>query len=399
MNKYKILNILSNTIGISIDDLLTLPEDTLLSGMGLSSISCIQFIVALEETFDFEVLDSDLLLSNFETLGKLFSTLQKYLDTSYTAKKVLICDCDNCLWHGIAGEEEIYIDSTAIALQHELIHLYQSGVLLCLCSKNDPQNIKTAFGQPGMLLQPEHILISKVNRNSKAENIREIAKELNLSTDSFVFVDDSDYELGLIRALYPEIDAVKVDFSTNTFIDEIHSSFRHDTVSTDFNRTAQYREQKKREKDKLLITDVEEYNASLQTIVTCERAGFEQADRIAELSQRTNQCNLSCARYAEADITRLLSDENYTLLSLSVQDKYGDMGVVGAAAIRQDNNPVIEAFFLSCRAFDRHFEDVLIEKAKSLFPSGLSGIYVKSDKNIRFETFYTKHGVPQYGRD
>ena len=124
---------------------------------------------------------------------------------------MLVCDCDNVLWRGISGEEPTVIDAAADAVQNELLRLYNAGVLLCICSRNQPGNISAAFRQPGMTLKREHILISKVSGNDKPSALREIAAELNLSPDSFVFVDDSDYEIGLVSALIPEITVIRAD--------------------------------------------------------------------------------------------------------------------------------------------------------------------------------------------
>lgn len=397
MNKEKILELLGNIIHIDKKVLLTMPEDTKLSDIGLSSLTFIQFIVSLEDEFSIEVLDSDLILSNFQTLQLLFSTLQKYFQTDTGLKKVIICDCDNCLWHGVAGEENIYIDDAITALQNELIYLQKKGVLLCLCSKNEPLNISRAFAQLDMPLKEEHILLSIINRNNKADNICRIASELNLSTDSFLFLDDSDYELGLINALLPEVTTLKVAYDESNLsllLQQLHSYFSQDASIQD--RTKLYREQKEREKIKLKFDNVESYNDSLNTIITCEISSHKQAKRIAELSMRTNQCNLSCARYTTEEILSMLNSKEYTLLSLSAKDKFGDMGLVGSAVIKHSSSPIIEALFLSCRAFDRGFESVLIETAKRLFPTGLKGIYKESDLNKRFCILYQDHGVLPY---
>lgn len=394
MNREKILTILGKVIDKTTEELLNLPNDTTLPDIGLASLTLIQFIVDLEEEFGFEVLDSDLLLSNFQTVDMLFITIDKYFHTD-SLKKVLVCDCDNCLWSGIAGEETTYINEAAASLQRELIQLYENGVLLCLCSKNEPSNIANAFTQPDMILKPEHILLSKINWNNKAENLRKIADELKLSVDCFVFLDDSDYELELINALLPEVTTLQVDFSNiENVLASIRSCFALNTSVS--NRTEQYRQQKEREKAKLKYNSVEEYNASLETTVICEKASANQADRIAELSNRTNQCNLSDTRYTTENIQLLLNDPDYTLLSLSVKDKYGDMGIVGAAVIHVP--AVIEAFFFSCRAFDRGFEEILIQRIKEFFPSNLMGIYRETEQNRRYSNFYPQHGVILYER-
>lgn len=371
------------------EELLNLPKDTSLLDIGLSSLTLVQFIVNIEEEFGFEVLDSDLLLSNFQTIDMLFITLEKYFHIA-SFKKVLVCDCDNCLWNGVAGEEITYIDEAAASLQRELIQLYENGILLCLCSKNDPANIANAFAHPNMILKPEHILLSKINWNNKAENLCQIADELKLSIDSFVYLDDSEYELGLINALLPEVTTLQVDFNhIENVLLSIRSYFILNTSVSD--RTEQYRQQKEREKAKLKHLSVEEYNASLETTIICEKVSVDQAERIAELSNRTNQCNLSDTRYTPENIRLMLNDPDYTLLFLSVKDKYGDMGIVGAAVIHVP--AVIESFFFSCRAFGRGFEEILIQHIKELFPSNLLGIYRETEQNQRYFNFYPQHGV------
>ena len=146
MNKDEIFQILGEIIDCDKQTLMQCPPNQNLSDLNLDSIKFIQFIVAVEEAFNIEISDSDLLLSNFETLEKLVSTLEKYFNPT-CLKKVLVCDCDNVLWHGIAGEETIWIDSDTQNFYKTMIDLYHKGILLCLCSKNEESNIRDAFNQ------------------------------------------------------------------------------------------------------------------------------------------------------------------------------------------------------------------------------------------------------------
>ena len=290
MNQDIIYQLLSEITENKKEDLMQLPKDQSLLGLGLDSLKFIQFIVAVEEKFDIEINDSDLLLSNFETTEKLFSTLEKYFEKT-VLKKVLVCDCDNVLWHGVAGEEKIYTDNNTEKLQNALVDLYENGVLICLSSKNEKTNIDFAFDSLNIIINKEHIAISKINFTDKATNIKEIASELNLSLDSFVFVDDSDYELGLVSSLLPEIYTVKADYEDLSFIDHLCDLFARNISS--INRTKLYKEQKEREKEKLYFSTVSEYNNSLETKTTFDYDDIQIAQRVAELTQRTNQFNLS----------------------------------------------------------------------------------------------------------
>jgi len=390
MNNKEILDVLGEILESDTNELLSLPKDTKLTDIGLESIKFIQFIVAIETKFNIEVLDSDLLINNFDTIEKLLLTLQKYF-VSTSPKKVLICDCDNVLWDGVSGEETIYTNEDTNRLQETLVKLHDQGVLLCLCSKNLPENIDSAFRELDMPLKQHHITLSKINLKNKANNLLEISKELNLSTDSFVFIDDSDYEIGYINERLPEVTTIKVARNDQTLIKRLESGFN--LISSDLNRTQLYREQKEREKDKQRFTDIQEYNISLETKIVCTLATTEDAARISELSMRTSQFNLSDVRYTQKEITSLIKNKTHTILVLSVIDKYGDMGIVSAAIIKSDTQPIIEAFFLSCRAFDRGFENVMIDKIKSLFADNIIGIFKDNSKNTRFSTFYENNGI------
>ncbi len=388
-NKKKIFGLLSEVTGHTAELLAALHGDTPLKDFGLTSIAFIQFVVALEDEFGIEVLDSDLDFGKFSTVNALIGTLEKYFSKN-TLKKVLVCDCDNVLWRGISGEEPTVIDAAADAVQNELLRLYNAGVLLCICSRNQPGNISAAFRQPGMTLKREHILISKVSGNDKPSALREIAAELNLSPDSFVFVDDSDYEIGLVSALIPEITVIRADADDPELCAKIDSCF--EGADSDVDRTKQYRDQKEREKEKLRCQSVEEYNNSLESRVKTSLCAEEDAPRVAELSQRTNQFNLSGARYTEDDVRRFIASDGYRVLSLCASDKYGDMGIVGAAVVRLADSPVVEGFFISCRVFGRGFENLLLDEVKRVSPNA-GGTYRRTDKNAQFENFYTENGV------
>ena len=393
MNKELILQALSETLNRPISDLQKTAPDTPLVNIGLTSLSFVSFIVKIEQKMDIEVLDSDLIFDNFATLNKLYDTLSKYFRNQSPLKKVLVLDADNVLWKGISGEEVIVIDETVLRFQTCLLDLYEKGVLLCLCSKNQTELIESAFCSTEMLLKKEHFAVFLANRLDKASNLQTIANELNLSPDSFVFADDSDYELGYIGVNFPEVECVKIDHNgPNGICERLAALFSDVQATSDLNRTLLYREQKEREKEKHRFTSVQEYNASLETQTTCQDASANDCARLSELSVRTNQFNLSGKRYSQDEIQALLADPGYLVLSLSVRDKYGDMGIVGMAAV---HHKTIEAFMLSCRVFDRDLELVLLNEIKARVGSPLFGVYRKTDKNKGFFDFYSKNGVTE----
>jgi len=391
MNKNKILQCLSEVLKLSLDELHKLPEETQLVDLGMTSLNFIELIVKIEEEFQIEVLDSDLLFDNFSTINKFFQTLRKYFPQENTLKKVLILDADNVLWKGIAGEEKLCFDADVLSFQKTLIDLFEKGILLCLCSKNLSELISGAFASPEMLLTEQHFAIFLANRKDKASNIQKIAADLNLSPDCFVFADDSDYELGFVKINFPEVETVKIDYrNTAQFKGQLSHLFSQMPSALNVNRTQLYREQKEREKEKRHFTSIKDYNDSLETVAFCSLAKTEDIARLAELSMRTHQFNLSARQYEQDELAKLLSLPNYKIVSLSAQDKYGDLGIVGMA-IAQGNT--IEAFMLSCRVFQRDFEIIMLNTLKTLIREPLIGIYRETDKNHQFANFYPTNGV------
>ena len=391
MNKEKIMSILGSLVGIGENELSAYSMDTKLTDLGLDSIKFIQFVVEIENEFGIEILDSDLLLSNFETLENLFSTLEKYFNERFPVKKVIVCDCDNVLWMGIAGEEKTHIEKSNQVLHDALSLLYKKGVLICLCSKNDEADIDKAFNDPNMKIQKDKFIASKINFEDKVTNLKEISSELNLSLDSFVFLDDSDYELGLVNTFLPEVYTIKADYNNLSFIDELENIFSSNESNMD--RTKLYKEQKNREKEKNKFTSIDDYNESLQTKIVFHYDIKEESPRVSELSQRTNQFNLSGHRYSTEEIESIAVSVSLHFLTLSVSDKYGDMGIIGAAIYEQQENAVIiRAFYLSCRAFGRKFENCMIDEIKKV-QKDVYGIYKETEKNIKYKLFYPNNGV------
>ena len=361
-----------------------------LTDIGLTSLQFVSFIVKLEQAFDIEILDSDLLISKFITIDMLFGTLEKYFTTSESMKKCLILDADGVLWKGISGEDDILIDKEVLAFQSLILKLYERGVLLCVCSKNEKFLIDTSFAKPNMILKKENFVLIVANRENKEKNIRNIANELNLPLDSMVFIDDSDYELGFVSANLPEVMCIKFNYSDMSTIEFVASIFSSVAPTSDLNRTRLYVEQKGREKERAKFASIEEYNKSLMTKVIVEKPDEKCIDRLVELSARTHQFNLSAKSYTAKQLRYMLANDEYNIFALRVSDKYGDMGIVGMTVERQGT---IEAFMLSCRAFDRGLELALLEKLKATNVGMLRGLYTPTDKNQRFAKFYLDNGV------
>lgn len=391
MNKEIILKLLAEACQSDFDTLKTSNEKDDLTSIGLTSVSFISFIVKLEEEFNIEINDSDLLMENFNTLEALYNTISTYLlfnHGSKTLKKCLILDCDNVLWKGISGEEPIIVDKDVLNFHKVIDDLRKRGVILCLCSKNQPEIINNVFSNMTLGIDKDFFVLSKINKLDKATNIREIAASLNIDISSFVFADDSDYELGYVSLNMPEITTIKVDYNDLSFIDKIYDAFSN-TPNTSIDRTQIYREQKAREKEKIFFVSIDDYNKSLKTEISCHIAEPTEIPRLSELSMRSNQFNLSNTHYSKDDIYAFFNANNCQILSLSAKDKYGDMGLVGFAIVFND---IIESFILSCRVFGRGFENVLMNKIKSISPC-VKGIYRNNGKNTLYAHFYLDNGI------
>ena len=392
MLKKHLLEILSKICDLSTSELLNLDESTELQDLGVTSIKFIELIVEIESQYNIEIRDSDLIIDKFKTIANLFDTVNSYLNEKIiTSPKCIILDCDDVLWKGVAGEESIEFDEDILHLHKLLISAYKKGILLCLCTKNSIINISEALSSSASLLSFHHIVAYRANEFDKATNISQIADELNLTLDSFVFLDNSEYEIGYVKSSLPDIECLLVNYDSMAFMQVLESIVDQVEIS-DFDRTRLYKEQKEREKAKSKFSNIEEYNDSLQTKYDCYPVEIEQIPRIAELSQRTNQFNLSDKHYTTDELLEIVNDPDYFIIGLSASDKYGDMGVIGFAVVNVLTK-TIEAFSLSCRVFGRGFENILLSSVKQMVTSGLKGIYRDNLKNRKFANFYKEHYI------
>ena len=283
-------------------------------------------------------------------------------------KKCLVLDCDGVLWGGILSEdgiEGIKLGGEGLGrpyqdFQRFLLSLYYHGVILAICSKNDLQDVLQVFrNHSGMILQEEQIACFQVNGENKPENIRKIAETLRLGLSSMVFVDDSSFEVESVRSLLPEVTSVLYDsktvyeqlscFNLRTEVDLDQITKRNETYQSNRQRNELYKES----------LDFESYLRSLQMKIDIHPAFPSEYARIAELTQRTNQCT-NGVRYTVADIKTRLAAPAYRLFAVSVSDRFSDLGVVGAIGIE---NSTLDLFSLSCRALGRNVETEMLETA------------------------------------
>lgn len=395
MNTAEIKALIAEIIEIDVAEI----SDTVpLAELGFDSLSYINFIVEVEMKYNIEVLDSDLFIENFSTVENIRDTLEKYFEDDERIYKCIITDCDGVLWNGIAGEsgnDIAYFDKDTVMLGEALKKLRQKGILLAVCSKNELPNIQNMLSDDNSPLKIEDFVIMKTDTINKAESVGEIIEEIGIFADSVVYLEDSDYEIGLVKNVIETIKTVKADYTKN-FIDKLLLLFENTPEVSDMDRTAMYREQKEREKIHKTTMRPQEYNHVLYTVTDCGKAKIEDADRIAELSQRTNRFNVTGARYTAEEISAMIECENYTVYVLKAGDVFGYMGLVAAAVV---HGTVIENFMVSCRVFGRDFEIALLDQIRIEIGDELSGIYVPTEKNGYCKDFYRENGITYEERE
>jgi FkbH-like protein len=386
-----------------------------------TSVSSTQVPVDIDSVFSKIGIDYCRDLRHFHSSKTLYTIdfFRKYTETILPAfqavngktKKVLVLDCDNTLWGGIIGEDgETGIqmsDATAKGkifkeIQTILLGMQKDGVLLALCSKNNEEDVNRILNDhPDILITDKHIVSKKINWQDKASNIAEMAGELNLGLDSFVFIDDSDFEVGLVRQELPMVEVVQVPVNLSEYpllLKELKMLFFSLTnTDEDKNKTNLYLQERKR-KDQLKVHDsIDDYLASLGLSLKILWNQETSAPRVSQMTQKTNQFNLTTQRYTESDILRFFSDSNYMIAVFSVSDNYGDYGFTGVCIIHVvDAHATIDSLLMSCRVIGRNIEyaffDQIIKRLSRNNIKIIHANYLKTAKNNQVESFYDKLG-------
>jgi FkbH-like protein len=292
------------------------------------------------------------------------------------SKKCLVLDCDNTLWGGVVGESgvegiELHDSKEPGAsfyrLQQEAIRLYERGVMLALCSKNNEEDVWNVLDtHPHALLKRSHLVAWRINWEDKASNIAALAQELNIGLDSMVFVDDSPRERALVADRLPEVSLVVLPDDAPPPPGLLRRDAWFEAVSTsaeDAGRTRMYQEQSARSEERTRFSDLSGYLRSLETRVRIDAVDERGVPRVSQLTQKTNQFNLTTRRYTEADIRAFLDDASSAVYRMTVGDRFGDMGVTGVFIARlEDTTATIDTLLLSCRILGRRIEVAFVDQ-------------------------------------
>jgi FkbH-like protein len=330
-------------------------------------------------------------------------------------KKAIIFDCDNTLWKGVIGEDGMEgIDMSPNSkygkfynlVQRIAVFLSKSGVIVGLCSKNNEQDVFDVLeNHNDIILKEEHIVIKKVNWIDKPSNLRAIASELNIGIDSLVFVDDSNFEINLIKDQIPEILTIQVPTVISDYPDlilkNVYTYFNLFLSSDDVKKTEIYKQQFERENSKNTFSSIEDYLASLEIELTLIKNDRAHVPRIAQLTQKTNQFNLTTHRYTEGQVDNFILSNNQEVYAMFVKDKFGDNGLTGVCIAKEnESNPlnvILDSLLMSCRIIGRNIEFVYVNHIiKDLANKGyqtLTAYYIPTNKNGQVKDFYEKIGL------
>lgn len=325
-------------------------------------------------------------------------------------KKCLIVDMDNTLWGGIVGEDGIhgiqigdtYPGNVYKHFQQSILELKNTGVIIAACSKNNLSDIKDLWGgNKQLILKENDFSCLKINWKNKADNIIEISQELNIGLDSMVFIDDNPVERELIKQVIPEV--VCPDFPDKThqlftFIKNIKENYfsTHRITEEDLLKTVNYKNNIKRENHKLTFKNIDSYLKSLEIELVVQEFKKENCQRLSQLTQKTNQFNFTTIRYSETDLIKIHSNKG-KLFSLSVSDKFGNLGITGLIIIKQKTINIckIDTFLMSCRILGRNIEIVFLKliliKLKNSGFNIVESKFIKTNKNSQIENFYSNH--------
>lgn len=326
--------------------------------------------------------------------------------------KVLALDLDNVLWGGVLGEDGVaelkighdFPGNIYRRIQQYAIALKNRGILLVLLSKNNLSDVELAFAELSEIpLKLDDFAAIRVNWNEKYKNIIEIAEELNLGLDSFVFVDDQEFEREQMQFNLADVHVLAVSEDPVQTLRALMDAKLFDLYRVnkeDSSRNDDYIAQSLRQKFKSENKSSQKFLASLQMQANIKLLTDKTIPRFVQMLVKTNQFNVTTRRHLEADVRRMLAEAENIMLLLSINDRFGDQGIIGLAIMLGDEDSKvikIDSFLLSCRAIGRGAEEVLWSSLLSHIPqdkyTSLESEYLRTTKNHQVADLFTKFGM------
>lgn len=326
-------------------------------------------------------------------------------------KKVLVTDLDNTLWGGVIGDDgldginlgEIFLD-----IQRMILRLRDRGIVIAVCSKNEERVAKEVFKKhTEMILKDEHITLFKANWNDKPSNIIEISNSLNLSLDSFVFLDDNPMERDIVRKHLPEVAVPELTNDPGTYARTLLAGGYFESIvfsEEDTKRVDSYNANIKRSNLLSISKDIGSYLKTLNMKAEIKEFQEKDLNRIAQLILRSNQFNLTTKRHKLNDLKNIMKNNQYSTFQIRLEDIFGDNGLISLIICKKEKDIwEIDTWVMSCRVLGRKVEEFclahIINAAVSKNIKKIKGIYLKTKKNDLVKDHYEKLGFSILNKD
>ena len=329
-------------------------------------------------------------------------------------RKCVVVDLDGTLWGGVVGEvgpEGIQLGPTApgvefVDFQEALLNLTKRGILLAVCSKNNPEDVMPVLREhKHMVLREEHFAALRINWRNKAENLADIAEELNIGLDSLVFLDDNPVERELVRQMLPGVLTVELPKDASRYRSTLENLTDFELLALtkeDEQRASQYQANRQRQALERSSASLDAYLHSLEIRAEIARAERHHVARLVQMLNKTNQFNTTTRRYQAPEIERFVASPDHGVYVLEVADRFGEHGLVGSAIVRKERERwCIDNLLLSCRVMGLSVETALLKRiydaARLCDVPQLVGEFIPTAKNAPTADFYRRHGFQLSG--
>jgi FkbH-like protein len=385
-------------------------------GLHLCDISTIQNQVGKATFFQTSVYINTEMVLSVDVLPQVASKTLDLIGALHgKGRKCVILDLDNTLWGGVIGDdgmENIQLGSLGIGkafseFQYWLRKLKNRGIILAVCSKNTEAVAKEPFEEhPDMVLELEDIAVFVANWGNKVDNIMQIQSVLNIGFDSMVFIDDNPFERNLVRENIPEICVPEMPEDPADYLEYLYTLNLFETASfseEDERRTELYKIESQRKAVQQKFTNEDDFLKSLHMLSQVEVFNKFNAPRVAQLSHRSNQFNLRTHRYSETDINGMISSENHYTFAFSLEDKFGDNGLICVIILQIEDTRTlfIDTWFMSCRVLNRGMEHFVLNEitnfAREKEFAFVKGEYIPTLKNAMVKDHYLNLGFKRSG--
>ncbi len=347
---------------------------------------------------------------SYDAIPLLAHNIANIINAIYgKTKKCLVLDLDNTCWGGVIGDDgvdNIQIGTeTAIAEAHTAFQQYAKdlkdrGITLAVCSKNDFSNAKEGFSHPDSILKFEDFTSFKANWDPKSQNVLEIAKEINIGIDALVFIDDNPVEREIVSAQVPHVSVPDIGDDITQYIAYIDKSGYFEPISLledDTMRNKYYEDNKKRLEEETQFQSYDDFLLSLDMEGEIKTFTTVYLDRITQLTNKTNQFNLTTKRYTFAEIEEMSNSDKYITIYGKLSDKFGDNGLISIViGEMKERSCHIDLWLMSCRVLKRGMEDAmldaLVRECQKNSIKTIVGYYYKTKKNSMVLDLFEKFG-------